>query len=117
MYKTLEYYAQLAENATHIVNTILKEDPNPTKEYYAQKVAPDIYGHGYGYFPEGMTLNDLYALCKIEVEAGNGDMIVKISDNPASSNYHLLKQGFSDGESELQTRDLPGIEPNDLLLG
>lgn len=69
------------------------------------------------YYPEGMTLNQLYVLCKEEVEAGNGHMKVKVSDNTTATNYHLLTGGFSDGESELQTRELPGIDPNDLLLG
>lgn len=76
------------------------------------------YGYETLYYPEGMTLANLYALCKMEIECGNGDMIVKVSDNNSnSSNYHLLTQGFSDGGSELQTRDLPGINENDLLLG
>lgn len=74
-------------------------------------------GYETHYFPEGMTLNQLYVLCKGEVDAGNGDMIIKVSDDPTATNYHLLTHGFSDGESELQTRNLPGIDPNDLLLG
>ena len=77
----------------------------------------NFYGYETHYFPEGMTLNQLYALCKSEVEAGNGNMIVKVSNATNSTNYHLLTMGFSDGESELQTRVLLNVEPNDILLG
>lgn len=89
------------------------------KEQYEEEFqdSPHPYGYDTYYYTEGMTLNDLYELCKHEVESGNGDMLIKVSDDTKSTNYHLLTHGFSDGGSDLQTRDLPGINENDLLLG
>ena len=44
------------------------------------------------------TVNDLFKLIKLEIEDGNGDRIIKLSNDDEGNDFHIMYYGFTMGE-------------------
>ena len=50
----------------------------------------------------GITVNELFELCKDQIEEGNGEKHVLISSDDEGNNFHTLFFGFTDEPEEIQ---------------
>lgn len=50
----------------------------------------------------GLTVNQLYSFCKKQIDKGNGNKHIIISDDDEGNGYHTLFYQFTDNAEELQ---------------
>lgn len=50
----------------------------------------------------GLTVNQLYSFCKKQIDKGNGNKHIIISDDDEGNGYHTLFYQFTDNTEELQ---------------
>lgn len=51
---------------------------------------------------KGITVGELFVLCVKELEKGNGDKHILISDDDEGNGYHTLFYGFTSDEKEVR---------------
>lgn len=51
---------------------------------------------------KGITVNELYLMCKEQIKKGNGTKHIIISDDDEGNGYHTLFFGFEDDKEDLE---------------
>lgn len=49
----------------------------------------------------GLTVNELFELCKMQIKKGNGNKHIIISDDDEGNGYHTLFYSFTDNVEDL----------------
>lgn len=64
-----------------------------------------------------MTVKELMEFCKKEVEAGNGDKMIVISDDNEGNGYHGLFWQFSPADDFVDSiYDSKSTDPNEIIV-
>ena len=59
---------------------------------------------------EALTVNDLYRLCKYEIDHGNGNKAIMISSDDEGNSYHYLWYAFTPMEKMEEPIVMPSGE-------
>ena len=51
---------------------------------------------------DGLTVKDLFELCKEQIDKGNGDKRILLSDDDEGNGFHTLFYGFDDSDSIIE---------------